>query len=736
MRKLSRILCLAIVACLVISVLPSSSAVDLTLPSLYKTYKDAFMIGTFGGWSSAQQLLHYQVNSPANALKLDSQIGNGSSAARNPSKATYDAAVAAINANTEMSEAEKAAAIDKANKTVTLEDYTYLSNSARSIGMLNAMRVANETRADDDKIYVRGHVFVWHGGQQPNYFFCNGFNYNAANPDWTTPEVMLARLDDFIMKMTERYAPYDDLIISWDVVNEGLDDFTGHVRNADGYQTGQWGRIFRRRDLDNNPDQRLYEESVYIRKAFEYAAKYRAQFNVDWKLYYNDFMDSNKPYEPKASQTFKMLKPIYEAGNIDGFGLQGRLATAAPTLPQFEEYIKNCLTVSNEISFSEADFRSDLVPNPNYDPSVPSWPILAVNDHQRAMGITSLGNNFDTGNAPAIRRYDWPFVNSAASNTIAMREDIQREQADYVAGIFDILLKYKDKVVAIDFDGTSDSGTFNSYKGAHLWGGTTGNPEKMSFFSMLGSKYRFDLKTKIAALPAADEGHRYTSESWAPYAAALTAATSAANIKVYSMTELNTITAASETLTQTAAALASVDGLTLVSTSLTNVVATLPANIPVAVFGKDLGSSAIKITSAEGNVLATGTINGEGDAILRITKVPETASLTITATSGGVEKTATITVVPYNTNIWNMTLGANGTRLALNFNVDIATTSPKFKITINGNDAAVYATTARRITTTTLIANTANGDTVVVEGLKIPALFPSYTFTFKTVYGA
>ena len=57
---------------------------------------------------------------------------------------------------------------------------------------------------------------------------------------------------------------------------------------------------------------------------------------MHWKLYYNDYQDSDKPYEPKLSQTIKMLKPIHDAGNIDGYGMQGRLAWAYPSIAQLK----------------------------------------------------------------------------------------------------------------------------------------------------------------------------------------------------------------------------------------------------------------------------------------------------------------------------------------------------------------------------------------------------------------
>lgn len=81
--------------------------------------------------------------------------------------------------------------------------------------------------------------------------------------------------------------------------NEAIDDYTGQIRNAEGYQVGQWGTVFRHEELDDDPDARLAAESAWVRQAFASARKWSDEYDCDWKLYYNDFQDSNKLYEPQ-----------------------------------------------------------------------------------------------------------------------------------------------------------------------------------------------------------------------------------------------------------------------------------------------------------------------------------------------------------------------------------------------------------------------------------------------------
>ncbi|MDR3203017.1 MAG: endo-1,4-beta-xylanase, partial [Bifidobacteriaceae bacterium] len=547
---------------------PGAAAVDYTMPSLWEEYKDYFIMGTFGDWSSPQAQYHYRTNSPANALKLDGQIGSSNTA--NLSKAAYDQAVADIQADTSLTAAQQAAAIEEANQAVVLQDTTGPGQSENILQAIQQYNADNNLGPDEKKV-VRGHVLAWHGGQQPNYFFCNGFSATGSGTaaecadGWASPETMLKRLDNYIRLMMAKYAPYKDIIYSWDVVNEPIDDYTGQVRNSDDYQVGQWGRVFRRPDLDSDPDARLQAESAWIRQAFASARHWSEVSGADWKLYLNDFQDSNKLYEPKMRQTVKVLEPIYAAGDIDGYGMQGRLSAAYPTIDMLREQIELGLTVADEISISEGDIRSDFLPNPNYDPAQPTRRVLAgdpqYESDETATGSVSLigaanGNTYDVFNSPVMRRRDWPangldymaiFSGDTSSVdsmlAVANRADVQQYQADFAADWMDLLIEYQDKVVAFQWDGTSDLGTFNSQTGGHLWAGELdwsmwGLPkigdsfEKASFFAVIGAPARDQMRQAIAAAGALNQA-AYSTEAWGKIARAKAAAAQLANARIY-----------------------------------------------------------------------------------------------------------------------------------------------------------------------------------------------------------
>jgi GH35 family endo-1,4-beta-xylanase len=532
----------------------SASAVDLTLPSLWQSYQNDFAIGTFGNWNSPQALYHYRSNAIPNNLKLDSQIGT--SATNSLSRQAYVAKVAQINADTTLTDQQKADAIEVANETVVLQPTTGNGQAEQVLQSIEAYNAANHL-TDATKKVVRAHTLAWHGGQQPNWFFTNGFTYDATNPQWASPATMLKRLDNYIHQMMDKYSKYSDIIVSWDVVNEAIDDFSGQIRNAQDPQVGQWGRIFRRPDLDSTPDARLTAESAWVRQAFESARKWSNADGVHWKLYYNDYQDSDKTYEPKLSQTIKMLKPIHDAGNIDGYGMQGRLSDAAPSIAQLKAQIAAGLTVADEISISEADTRSDLEANPDYDPTQPSRPVTAADANDPAHQwptfgscswtnrAASNGNTFDVCNSPVRRIPAW---GTGANNAMANSPDIMKKQADFEADWMDLLIANKDKVKYFDMDGTSDSSTFNSADGAHLWSGLTGNPEKYSFFAFIGAPARESMRNEIARVntlvPAT-----YATAAWQQVLAARDAAQALVNVRIYSIGDVNNVKNATAALT-------------------------------------------------------------------------------------------------------------------------------------------------------------------------------------------
>ncbi|QIG44105.1 hypothetical protein G5V58_16165 [Nocardioides anomalus] len=644
-RRAGVVLALSVAAALPsIPTAPPAQAVDLSLPSLWQAYKDDFIFGTFGDWSSDQAKYHYRSNSLPNALKLDGQIGNSNT--NSLSRQTYLAEAARIDADPTLTEAEKADALEAANEHVVLQPTTGPGQSETVLKQIEAYNAANNLPPDQRKV-VRAHVLAWHGGQQPNYFFTDGFYYDAANPKWATPRTMLKRLDDYVHQMMVKYAPYQDVIYSWDVVNEAIDDYSGQIRNGQDPQVGQWGIVFRRPDLDATPDARLKAESAWVRQAFASARKWSNAVGAKWKLYYNDYQDSNKLYEPKLSQTIKMLKPIHDAGNIDGYGMQGRLAWAYPGINQLRAQINAGLTVADEISISESDIRSDLEPNPNYDPTQPTRPVTAAdaadpNTQWPTFGSCSWvnkgaanGNTFDVCNSPVRRIPDW---GTGSNVTLADSPAIMQKQADFAADWMDLLLSYGGKVKAYQFDGTSDSNTFNRTDGAQLWSGAADHHEKYSFFSVLGAPAREKLRAAIAVDPG--DASRYTTDSWSAYARAKQAAAALVPVRIYTIDAVNAVTAATAALTQARQGLVLLNPPTTPGTPGTPTVPPTPGSKgtvearvrlprrPTSEHGGKLEVRLVPTTAATGEPTPTGTV------VVELTHAGKTVRRTGTLESG------------------------------------------------------------------------------------------------------
>ncbi|MGN0637912.1 MAG: endo-1,4-beta-xylanase [Huintestinicola sp.] len=185
----------------------------------------------------------------------------------------------------------KPEAIFDHNRTVADKEKYMECPALRFTSMKNELDFAR-----DNGMTVRGHTLVWHS-QTPDWIFYKDYTVGGELAD---RELMLKRMENYIrsvMEWTEEN--YPGLVSAWDVVNEAIDD-GGGIRKSLWYQT-------------------IGED--YISKAFEFARKYAPE-NV--KLFYNDY----NCYMPKKQKDIlEFLKPVAEAGNIDGIGMQSHINT-------------------------------------------------------------------------------------------------------------------------------------------------------------------------------------------------------------------------------------------------------------------------------------------------------------------------------------------------------------------------------------------------------------------------
>ncbi|NLY42939.1 MAG: DUF1349 domain-containing protein [Clostridiaceae bacterium] len=537
MRKKLAAICLVVTMLTALFIQPVVFAdFQPELPSLYKTFRNYFKFGifhsmnTYTGTGVGNQIAKHHYNSwaPSNEFKPQYLFN------ANASAQAYNAAVNATYDSPE----EREAAIDKANRTVVLSDTTSQENFLRTV------RALNETRAPEDQVKVKCHTLLWHN-MTPEEFFRDGFSRSNG---WASPDVMLDRIDSYIKQVFERFAPYKDVIYAWDVVNEAVDCFTGYIRNESDYQLSNWGRIFKRPDLTG--DERLLAESVYIRQAFESASKYNKQYDLNWILVYNDFHDADKPYEPKVTATITMLRPIYEKMKEDGttfaIGMQNRNATSLD-LEVFKDTYNRFAEICDLIQMTESDVRCDLVPNQNYDPK--ALPYYLDNG--------SKNPEWTWENWQRTPEAHVALVADGWQASWANKEEYQRAQADWMADQFDFMLENSvgngGKIETLAYDGLNDSQTFNSNKGAHFFmaadsAGNTNYTAKMSYYAMIGSAARFELKKALENVPEESEKDKYTSDSWDRLAQAVEAANDILEVRIYDLNGVNNVIEAKEEL--------------------------------------------------------------------------------------------------------------------------------------------------------------------------------------------
>ena len=174
-------------------------------------------------------------------------------------------------------------------------------------------------------VKVHGHVLVWHS-QTPQAFFHEG--YDTSKP-LVTREVMLGRLENYIKNvMAYMQENYPGVIVSWDVVNEAVDDGSGKLRAS------PWLSV-------------IGED--YLHRAFEFARRYAPEGTI---LCYNDY---NTAVPVKLNGIYKLLESLMAEGNIDGYGFQMHHSTGYPSLKMITDAVDKIAGLGLVLRVSELD---------------------------------------------------------------------------------------------------------------------------------------------------------------------------------------------------------------------------------------------------------------------------------------------------------------------------------------------------------------------------------------------
>ena len=179
--------------------------------------------------------------------------------------------------------------------------------------------------ARDHGLKLHGHVLFWHS-QTPEALFHEG--YDVSKP-WAGREIMLGRMENYVRCVMEYMAEhYPGLIVSWDVVNEAVDDGSGALRSSPWLKT---------------------VGDDYLLRAFELARKYAPEGTL---LYYNDY---NTAYLPKQDGIVRLLESLIAEGNIDGYGFQMHHSVSGPSASQISASVERIAALGLRLRVSELD---------------------------------------------------------------------------------------------------------------------------------------------------------------------------------------------------------------------------------------------------------------------------------------------------------------------------------------------------------------------------------------------
>lgn len=186
---------------------------------------------------------------------------------------------------------------------------------------------ANYARANG--LRVHGHTFCWVQGPQPSWLA------QYAN----NPTALLVILENHIKAVVQRY---DDIVDSWDAVNEPLTD-------GGGYKTGTWYTAF-------GPQ--------YIHHAVRLVRKYA---KPSAKIFINEYTQEYNGV--KVTSLLRISDELAAAGNpIDGIGYQMHTSPNID-LTKYRDSLRRFVAKGLMIHISELDVKSWIgqsLPWPDY----------------------------------------------------------------------------------------------------------------------------------------------------------------------------------------------------------------------------------------------------------------------------------------------------------------------------------------------------------------------------------
>ncbi len=208
------------------------------------------------------------------------------------------------------------------------------SVNTHPIVRFNGDMIAQLNWAERQGFTFRGHTLVWHNQTPGTAFFRTGY---SATGSYLTKEKMIERMDNYIKEIIRLlHEGWPGLLSAMDVVNEAVND-----NGTDRSINNEWYTVF--------------GDSSYIMEAFASARKHTIAYGeTQIKLYYNDY---NTHLSAKADGIVRICQPIFEAGYLDGIGMQDHDQYNTPSAANWIASYDKFYPICNEMAVTELDVK-------------------------------------------------------------------------------------------------------------------------------------------------------------------------------------------------------------------------------------------------------------------------------------------------------------------------------------------------------------------------------------------
>jgi len=318
----------------------------------------------------------------------------------------------------------------------------------------NANIIAQLNWAKRQGFTFRGHTLVWHSQTPGTAFFRTGYSSTGTR---LTKEKMTERMGNYIKEVIRTiHESWPGLLSAFDVVNEAIND-NGSDRTTD----SEWYTTF--------------GDNSYLMKAFEFARKYTLQYSEPQiKLYYNDY---STHVSSKADGIVRICKPIFDAGYLDGIGMQDHDGLTTPSASQWIATYNKFAPICSEMAVTELDVSTGSGTN------TPSASVLANQANQ-------YGQLFKC------------FV-----------------ERSYYSG--------RGKIISVSKDGLNDQYTFVTNQSSSLW--DTKDQCKAAFYAVVNVGIFYNKLDSLVKFTSTLKQNDYTPASWLNLSTVLSSALTVKN---------------------------------------------------------------------------------------------------------------------------------------------------------------------------------------------------------------